>query len=93
MLAALTAAGLTMRAAGATKNVLAGVMNAAAVAIFLFTPEIPWLRVGVLCAGAVIGGYLGALLLRRANEKVIRAFVVFLGVCLTVGLFIRSGSP
>jgi len=92
MLAALTAAGLTMRAAGATKNVLAGVMNAAAVAIFLFTPEIPWLRVGVLSAGAVIGGYLGALLLRRANEKVIRAFVVFLGVCLTVGLFIRSGS-
>jgi len=92
MLAALTAAGLTMRAAGATKNVLAGVMNAAAVAIFLFTPEIPWLRVGVLCAGAVIGGYLGALLLRRANEKIIRAFVVFLGVCLTVGLFIRSGG-
>jgi len=92
MLAALTAAGLTMRAAGATKNVLAGVMNAAAVAIFLFQPDIPWLRVGILCAGAVLGGYLGALLLRRADEKLVRAFVVFLGICLTVGLFIRSGT-
>ncbi len=90
MLAALTAAGLTMRAAGATKNVLAGVMNAAAVVIFLFTPEIPWLRVEVLSGGAMLGGYGGALLLRRANERIVRAFVVFLGVCLTVGLFIRA---
>ena len=90
MLAALTAAGLGMRAAGATKNVLAGVMNAAAVAIFLFTPDIPWLRVAVLGGGAIIGGYLGALALKRANERLVRAFVVLLGVCLTVGLFIRS---
>ncbi len=92
MLAALTAAGLTMRAAGATKNVLAGVMNAGAVAIFLFTPEIPWARVAILCAGAVIGGYGGALLLKRADEKLVRGFVVLLGVCLTVGLFVRSFS-
>ncbi len=92
MLAALTAAGLTLRAAGATKNVLAGVMNAAAVAIFVFTPDIPWLRVALLCGGAVIGGYVGALLLRRADETLVRGFVVVLGVCLTIGLFIRSGS-
>ncbi len=92
MLAALTAAGLSMRAAGATKNVLAGVMNAAAVAIFLFQPDIPWLRVGILCGGAVLGGYGGALLLKRADEKLVRAFIVFLGVCLTIGLFIHSGS-
>ncbi len=37
MLAALTAAGLPVRNAGATKNVLAGVMNAAAVVVFLFS--------------------------------------------------------
>lgn len=92
MLAALTAAGLAMRSAGATKNVLAGVMNAGAVAIFLFTPDIPWLRVAILCGGAVIGGYCGALLLRRADEKLVRGFVVLLGICLTVGLFIRSAG-
>jgi uncharacterized membrane protein YfcA len=90
MLAALTAAGLEVRSAGATKNVLAGVMNAAAVAIFAFTPHIPWLRVAVLCAGAMLGGYAGALLLKRVDERLIRAFVVLLGICLTVGLFIRQ---
>jgi uncharacterized protein len=41
MLAVLTAAGLAVRSAGATKNILAGVMNASAVAIFVFTPGIP----------------------------------------------------
>ena len=90
MLAALTAAGLEMRSAGATKNVLAGVMNAAAVAIFVFMPSIPWLRVAVLCLGAVLGGYAGAQLLRRVDERLIRAFVVVLGIGLTVGLFIRE---
>lgn len=90
MLAALTAAGLSVRSAGSTKNVLAGAMNAAAVPIFLFTPGIPWLRVGVVCLGAMLGGYAGAHLLRRADERWIRAFVVFLGLCLTIGLFIRE---
>ncbi|RAK59764.1 sulfite exporter TauE/SafE family protein [Phenylobacterium hankyongense] len=90
MLAALTAAGLAVRAAGATKNVLASVMNAAAVAIFLFTPGIPWLRVGVIAAGAMAGGYLGALLLKRVDERLIRGFVVLLGLALTVGLFLRQ---
>ena len=91
MLAALTAAGLAVRVAGATKNVLAGVMNAAAVAIFLFTPHIPWLRVGVVCVGAIGGGYLGAMALKRVDERIIRGFVVILGVALTIGLFLRQG--
>jgi uncharacterized membrane protein YfcA len=90
MLAALTAAGLTVRIAGATKNVLAGVMNAAAVAIFLFTPHIPWLRVAVLCVGAIGGGYLGAMALKKVDERIIRGFVVLLGVALTIGLFLRQ---
>jgi len=90
MLAALTAAGLAVRSAGAIKNVLAGVMNAAAVAIFVFTPGIPWPHVAVVCVGAMLGGYAGALLLRRVDERLIRAFVVFLGICLTIGLFITQ---
>lgn len=91
MLAALTAAGLAVRAAGATKNVLASIMNAAAVAIFIFTPHIPWLRVAVVSVGAIAGGYAGAMLLKRVDERIIRAFVVLLGVALTVGLFLRQG--
>jgi uncharacterized membrane protein YfcA len=90
MLAALTAAGLAVRTAGATKNVLAGVMNAAAVAIFLFTPGIPWLRVGVIAICAIAGGYVGAMAMRRVNERIIRGFVIALGVVLSAGLFLRQ---
>jgi uncharacterized membrane protein YfcA len=90
MLAALTTAGLAVRAAGSTKNVLASVMNAAAVAVFLFTPGIPWLRIGIVCVGAIIGGYGGALALRKVDERIIRVIVIIIGLCLTVGLFLRA---
>src|SRR5215213_1706235 len=56
MLSALTVAGLPVRSAGATKNVLAGVMNASAVAIFVFSPEVHWLNALALGVGAILGG-------------------------------------
>jgi hypothetical protein len=30
------------------------------------------------------------MLLKRVDERLIRAFVVLLGICLTIGLFIRT---
>jgi uncharacterized membrane protein YfcA len=90
MLAALTAAGMMIRNAGATKNVLAGVMNASAVAIFVFSPQVRWLQACVSSVGAVGGGILGALLLNRVSEKPLRILVVLIGIALTVGLFVRS---
>ena len=64
MLAALTAAGLAIRSASANKNVLAGVMNASAVAIFIFSPQVQWLPCAVACAGAAIGGWIGGNMVR-----------------------------
>jgi len=90
MLAALTIAGLGVRAAGATKNMLASVMNASAVAIFVVTSKLDWPRIAVVAAGAVAGGFLGGWLLKRVNEKVLRGFVVVIGLVLTVGLFLRA---
>jgi len=90
MLAALTAAGLPVRTAGATKNVLAGVMNASAVLIFAFSHDVRWLKALVLGAGAIVGGLVGAWMLRWVNERVLRIGVVILGVALTVGLFVRG---
>ncbi len=90
MLAALTAAGLAVRVAGATKNVLAGVMNASAVAIFLFSADVHWLAAVVASAGAIAGGVGGGLLLNRVNEKALRVVVIVIGVALTIGLFLRA---
>ncbi len=90
MMAALTMAGLAVRAAGATKNVLAGVMNASAVAMFVFSHEVYWKQVVVTAIASSIGGYAGARMLSVVNEKALRVFVVVIGIALTVGLFWRG---
>ena len=85
MLAALTIAGQPVRTAGATKNVLAGVMNGAAVLIFCFSRDVHWLAAAVLGVGAIVGGLIGAWLLRRVNERALRIGVVVLGLALFAG--------
>src|SRR5450432_2218985 len=90
MLAALTAAGLAIRNANATKNVLAGMMNASAVAIFVFSPQVHWLQAAIACVGAALGGMIGGHLVSRVNQKVLRAAAVFIGIALTIGLFVRA---
>ena len=90
MLAALTAAGLAVRNAGATKNVLAAVMNASAVLVFVFSPDVAWLQAAIVAVGAIGGGLIGAWALRRVNERILRACVVAVGVLLTIGLFGRQ---
>ncbi len=90
MLATLTVAGMAMRNAGATKNALAGVMNASAVLVFLFSPDVEWVQAAVVAVAAMIGGLAGAWLLRRVNEKLLKGCVVVVGICLTIGLFLRG---
>ncbi len=90
MLAALTVAGVAVRTAGATKNALAGTMNASAVVIFLFSGQVAWIPAGVAAVTAIAGGLAGAWLLRRVNERALRIGVVIVGVALTVGLFLRQ---
>jgi uncharacterized protein len=89
MLAALIMAGLPTRNAGATKNVLAAVMNASAVLLFLTSPELHWREAVVLGAGAMAGGLIGAWALHRVNEKALRIAIVCIGIALTIGLFIK----
>jgi uncharacterized protein len=90
MLAVLTAARVAMRTAAATKNVLTGTINASAVVIFAFSPEVRWRAAAVSSAGAILGGLLGSHLLKRVNERALRVVVVLIGIALTVGLFLRS---
>lgn len=90
MLAALTAAGLAVRNAGATKNLLAGVINAAAVVLFIWATKVDWMIVAYVAVAAIAGGQLGVFMLRRINEVVLRVVITAIGVALTVGLFIRA---
>ncbi|MFZ6773319.1 sulfite exporter TauE/SafE family protein [Undibacterium sp. SXout7W] len=89
MMAALAMAGLSTRIAAATKNALAGVMNASAVVLFVTSPQVYWYQACVLGGGAIVGGLCGSWALHRVNEKMLRLAVVCLGVLLTVGLFTK----
>jgi len=90
MLAALALSRVPVRAASATKNVLAGAMNFTAVVIFLFSDQVRWLAAAIACAGALAGSVFGARLLSRIDEKALRILVIVIGVLLTVGLFLRA---
>jgi uncharacterized protein len=90
MMAALAMTGIAVRNAGALKNILAGMANASAVAIFVFSSDVHWLQVLVLAVGASFGGWAGALMLKRVNEGLLKLCVVAIGVVLTIGLFRKA---
>jgi uncharacterized membrane protein YfcA len=87
MLAALTLAGMTIRKAGATKNILAAFMNAAAVFIFLFSHDIGWQQVGITAVASMLGGFVGVKVLHQVNERILRIIVIVIGLALTVAMF------
>ena len=90
MLAALTLAGMPMKKAGATKNILAAAMNGAALLIFIFSKDVAWLQVGIGIPASVVGGLIGVRLLNKVNEKKLRIAVIAWGVFLTAALFFRG---
>jgi len=92
MLAALTMAGLPVRGAWATKNLLAAVMNASAVLIFAFSHDVAWRQALAIGGGAIVGGQVGGYAFHRVNEKFLRIGITLLGLALSVGLFMRAGN-
>jgi len=79
-----------VRHAGATKNVLAGVINISAVIIFVVRTRVDWLPVILIAVAAIIGGQLGVYLLRRINETVLRVAITTIGLLLTGALFFKA---
>lgn len=90
MIATLTVLGVAVRAASASKNILAAMINAAAVLVFALSPDVHWLPAAVVCAGSILGGLGGSWMLARVPETVLRAGMVVIGLALTVALFVRQ---
>jgi uncharacterized protein len=70
----------------AVKNVLAGSVNLVASIVFLFATSIDWKIVGLIAAGSIIGGQLGATFGRRLNARALRLVIVVVGVVALVRL-------
>ena len=65
-------------------------MNASAVAIFALSSDVHWIQAAVTAVGASFGGWAGALMLKTANEQLLKLGVVVIGVLLTIGLFWKA---
>lgn len=63
----------------ATKNVLALIVNAVAAVVFIAVAHVDWAAAGLIAAGGVLGGQLGALVGRRLPPLVFRAVIVVIG--------------
>ncbi|GAC1522064.1 MAG: sulfite exporter TauE/SafE family protein [Marmoricola sp.] len=64
----------------ALKNVLSALVNGVAAVVFLFSGAMDWRIAGLLAAGSLIGGQIGATVGRRLPPVVLRAVIVAVGV-------------
>jgi uncharacterized membrane protein YfcA len=90
MLALLSVSGIEdMNEMNALKLILNALINGVAVVTFVIAGAINWLAAIVMIVGAIIGGYGGALLAQRVNQKWVRLFVIAVGTILTITFFDR----
>ena len=62
------------------KNVLTGLVNGTAAALFIAVAEVDWAVAGLIAIGAFLGGLLGARIGRRLPPAVLRGVIVVVGI-------------
>jgi uncharacterized membrane protein YfcA len=72
----------------AAKNVLAFLVNGVAALIFMVFAHVAWEAAGLLAAGSVIGGQVGAVIGRRLPGPLLRGVIVAVGVAAAVALLV-----
>lgn len=92
IIAALTLAGATTRAAGATKNVMAAGFNATAILAYGLSGEVDSGKAAAVALGALAGGFSGGWMQRSLPEILLRRIILALGLGLTAWLLLRSRS-
>jgi uncharacterized membrane protein YfcA len=66
--------------------VLAGLVNLVAAIVFVLTSHIDWEAAGLIAAGSVLGGLIGARVGRRLSPRVLRGLIVVIGCVAIVNL-------
>jgi uncharacterized membrane protein YfcA len=72
----------------ALKNVLAGLVNFVAAIVFVATAHIDWVAAGLIAAGSILGGVIGARVGRRLPPAALRAVIVVVGLIAVVKLLV-----
>ena len=80
----------TLKSFNAPRTFLVCAANTVAVLIFIAAGSVHWRESLVLLVGAVVGGFCGANIGRRAPANVIRIGTLVLSVCITLAFFARA---
>ena len=76
----------TIQRQNGLKNIIAGMVNAVAALLFVFFRHVDWQAAGLIAAGAIVGGVIGARVGKRLSPTVLRAVIVVIGVAALVKL-------
>lgn len=79
----------TLTRLNALKQSISFSANVAAAVLFVFSGRINWLAVGVMAAGALLGGALGGRLAGRIKPGLLRWIVVTIGVVVSIIYLLR----
>jgi len=72
----------------ATKNVLSLIVNGVAAVVFIAVADVDWAIAGLIAAGSVVGGQVGARVGRRLPPAVLRGVIVVVGLTALVFLVV-----
>jgi uncharacterized protein len=81
---------IDLRIVNALKTLAVMAANVVATLIFLVLADLDWLAIGLLAAGSVVGGYVGAHIGRRLSSTLLRSLVVVAGLTAFVLLLLRG---
>jgi uncharacterized protein len=76
----------TVARSSALRTVLSVLANGVAALAFIVAASVAWEAAGLLAIGALVGGFLGARLVRRLSPTVLRVVVVLFGLATTIKL-------
>lgn len=75
----------------AVKNTLVACINGVAIVLFIAFGIIVWANALVMIVGAIIGGYGGVYFARKIDQRIVRGFVLLVGVVMTAYFFYKYG--
>jgi uncharacterized membrane protein YfcA len=82
-----------LKSLNAPRMLIVSVTNGVAVLIFILADAVHWRETIVMLLAAIVGGYGGAQIGRRAPANVVRAGTLFLTACITLVFFVRAYFP
>lgn len=77
----------------APRTLLVSAANVVAVLAFIAAGAVRWPETLAMLVGAIVGGYGGARIGRRAPPGLIRAFTLLVTSCITLAFFVRTYGP